>query len=154
SVRADVGGVAPPREVSEADETNNTRSLTIQIVRPDLVVQSVTAPAVSAPGANISATTVVKNLAATPGRAPATLVRWFLSRDTTPVVTNDQILGEAPLASLGGLTTASVTKLVTIPASTRPGRYRVKAKVNADGVVQETNATNDVGVQTAPIVIG
>ena len=64
-VRVDNAGA--PGSVIEADETNNGLAVPLTVVQPDLTVQSVTAtPPAIAPGANVSVTHVVKNVAVRP----------------------------------------------------------------------------------------
>src|SRR6185295_6238775 len=92
-VRADTGD-----EVAEASETNNVLATSaVQVVRADLAVQSVTAPAAAAPGQNVSVIHVVKNLALSPGSAPATTSRLYLSTDPALDVPGDTVLGDAPV---------------------------------------------------------
>src|SRR5262249_47168267 len=144
-VRADSGGSPPNGEVVEADEANNVRAVRLQIVRPDLTAQSVTAPPATKPGAGLAVGTGLTNVAAAPGRAPATAVRLFLSPTASLDVAQATLLGEAPVASLAGMAVATVTKVVTIPQATAPGRYWLLAQVNPDGVIQEAgDGSNNV----------
>ncbi len=70
--------------VSEADETNNVLMVPLTVVRPDLTVQSVTAtPLAIAPGANVSVTHVVRNVAVAAGVSAHDDSRLFLSTDAT-----------------------------------------------------------------------
>jgi subtilase family serine protease len=149
-VRADSAEV-----VSEANEANNAMSTAaIQVVRPDLTVLSVTAPAAAAPGANVSVTHVVKNLALAPGGAPATVSRLFLSADATLDGGDVQLGGDVPVGALAGGAQAAVMRSVAIPGGTAPGLYRVIAQTNATGTVVEANAGNNVEETATPIVIG
>ena len=76
-VRADITG-SSPQEVAEANEENNVLATpAIQVVQPDLTVLTVTAPAATAAGMNVSVSHVVKNLIAGhgPGRRIGLTVR-------------------------------------------------------------------------------
>src|SRR4029079_601771 len=135
-VRADSRG-----EVSEAAEANNVlATAAVQVARPDLAVQSVTAPAVASPGTNVSITHVVKNLAVTAGAAAASTSRLYLSADPVLDVPSDTVLGDAPVGPLAGGAMATVTKTVQIPAGTAPGVYWILAQANVTNAVSEADA--------------
>ena len=155
-VRADIIGSAPG-EVAEANEANNILVVPLTVVRADLVVTSVTAPAVAAAGTNVSITHVVKNLAAVAGGAPATSSRLFLSADATLDGSDVQLGGDLQVGALAGGATATVTKSVLIPSGTAPGRYFVIAQANATGTVVEADDTtlpNTNNRKATPIIIG
>ncbi len=155
-VRADTAGT--PGEVVEANEGNNERATAaIQVVKADLTVLSVTAPAVMAPGMNVSVSHVVKNLAPAAGKAPGSTSRLYLSTDATLEVGSDTVLGDAPVGALAGLALATVPRTVTIPGVTAPGQYWIFAQANFNGVVQEADSptlANNVKGTTAPILVG
>lgn len=152
-VRADLGGETP-----EADEANNLRAtVTIQVVRPDLTVLSVAAPATTAPGRNVSVSHVVRNLAPAAGVAPGSTTRLYLSADPTLDVPADVALADAPVAALAGGGTATVTRAVQIPPATPPGLYWVIAKANATSSLLEVDSpgqANNVTATAAPLTIG
>jgi subtilase family serine protease len=150
-VRADVDGV-----VTEAHEANNTRAVPVTVARADLAVTVVTAPAVSAPGATVSVTHVVRNVAPPGGGAPATTSRLFLSADDS-LDAADVALLDVPVGPLAGGVQVALARDVQIPAGTAPGRYRILAQANALNTVLEADSpapANNVRASTAPIVIG
>jgi subtilase family serine protease len=156
-VRADITG-SSPQEVAEANEGNNTlATAALRVVRPDLAVLSVTAPGVTAPGANVSVSHVVKNLAVAVGRASASTSRLYLSPDATLDMGSDVVLGDVAVGALAGGTLATVPTKVTIPGGTAPGRYWIIAQANATNTVQEVDSptqTNNVKATATPIIIG
>jgi subtilase family serine protease len=150
-VRADSGG-----EVIEADEDNNVRATasTISVVRPDLIVTTVTAtPAVIAPGANISVTHTVRNIAPAAGIAPATVSRLYLASSASPVIAGQPVLGDVSVPPLAGGATATVTRSIQVPAVTAPGKYWIIADANATDAALETSSLN-AQVTTSPILVG
>ncbi|HXU84469.1 MAG TPA: CARDB domain-containing protein [Verrucomicrobiae bacterium] len=156
-VRADISGGAP-QEVVEASETNNAlATAAIQVVQPDLSVQSMTAPAVAGPGMNVSVSHVVKNLALVAGGAVASTSRLYLSSDPTLDDPGDVVLGDVAVGPLPGGAMATVTRTVQIPPSTRPGLYWVIAKANVTGVVPEADSptqANNVKPTATPMIVG
>lgn len=156
-VRADSTG-GPPQEVAEADEANNVLATpAIQVARPDLAVLSVTGPATTAPGRNVHVSYTVKNTALPPAVAPASRTRLYLSPDARLDVPGDVAVGEAPVRALAGGTQAAVTRAVTIPAGTSPGRYWILVRANATNTVPEADApglANNVRATATPILIG
>jgi subtilisin len=141
--------------VLEADETNNTRlTNVVNVVRPDLTVQSVTfTPAASKANGSVSITHSVKNLSPAPGTAPASFSSLFLSS------VNNSVVGAIPLANvsvaqiLGG-GTAKVVSPVTIPVGTAPGLYYALAHVDAPDNILEANENNNLGASATRIVVG
>jgi subtilisin family serine protease/uncharacterized membrane protein len=156
-VRADTTGSAP-QEVGEADEGNNTRATAaMRVVRPDLTVLSVRAPGIMAPGQNVGVSHVVKNLAAVVGGAAASTSRLYLSTDATLHEGSDRVLGDMTVNALTGGAQAAVTRTVTIPATTAPGRYWLIAQANATDVVEEADApgqANNWKATATPVIVG
>ena len=146
-VQADLGG-----DVAEADETNDLRMIPLSVVRPNLTVLSITAPAAAAAGANVSVTHVVRNLAAAAGAAPATVSRLFLSADNTLDGGDVQLGGDVPVGALAGMAQASLTRSVQIPPGTAPGLYFLFARADALGAAVESDEANNE--LSRPIVVG
>ena len=144
--------------VPEADETNNGLAVPLTVVRPDLTVQSVTAtPLAIAPGANVSVTHVVKNVALAAGAASAPTTRLYLSTDATLDDPGDLVLGDVAVGALAGGAMATVTKSVQIPAGTAPGRYWVIARANATNSVLEADSpgqANNMKATATPVIVG
>ncbi len=155
-VRADSAGT--PGAVIEANEDNNTKATAaISVVRPDLTVLSVTAPAVTAPGANVSVSHVVKNLAPAAGGAPGTTSRLYLSTDATLDVGTDAELVDVVVGVLAGGAMATLPKTVAIPGGTTPGRYWIIAQANATNTVREADSpaqANNWKATATPIIVG
>jgi subtilase family serine protease len=150
-LRADDGGA-----ITEADETNNTRATAaIQVVRADLTVPLVTVtPLVAAPGANVSVSQTIKNLALAAGAAPATTSRLYLSDSSVPDVTGKPVLGDVAVPPLGGGAMTVLTRSVQIPPGTVPGKYWIFAQANATGSVVEAASGNNLTGTASPIVVG
>jgi subtilase family serine protease len=133
--------------VTEADETNNSKSAVIKI-SPDLIVSVLTGPKTAAAGAIITLSDTTKNQGQ--GSAIATKTRFFLSANTT-WERADPLLGERSVVSLASGQTSSGTTSVTIPAGTAPGSYYILAVADADAEVSESSETNNI--KTLPITI-
>ena len=153
-VIADVGNT-----VAETNEANNTRLAgnTFTVGRADLTVASVTfAPAAIAAGgagANVSITHVVRNRAAGPGTAPASLSHLYLS-STNASASAVADLGVVGVPALAAGSAAGVTKTVLVPGSVPPGRYLVLAQADAPEALAEGDEGNNVGVSAARLVVG
>ena len=132
--RADDGGV-----VTEAVETNNTLSRPIMI-GPDLVISALSAPATAAAGTKISINDTTSNQGG--GAALASTTRFYLSATQTlgPAAVS---LGARSVAIVGAGASRSGSTQVTIPTGTASGSYFIIAVADADGLVAETNETNN-----------
>jgi len=111
-------------------------------LRPDLTIPTVTfTPAAITPGANITVTHVVKNLALAPGNAPLSASRLLLSTDQT-VAGQVVDLGTAnvPAITAGGMTT--VTRSATVPPGLAPGLYYVLARADDPDAIVEPNSSS------------
>jgi subtilisin family serine protease len=144
--------------VSESDESvvltiaantaytvGSANSATVTIVSddlpPDLIVVSVSAPAIAGADTNIVVTDTTKNQGT--GSSVASTTGFFLSTNLN-VDAADVFLGsrEVPLLSTGATDVSSTT--LRIPASTTTGSYYVLAKADSDGGVPEDKETNNV----------
>ena len=151
-VRADIAGGAAG-EVSEADEANNTRAVTVNVVRADLTVVSVTAPARGAPGMNVSVSHVVRNLAPAAGAAPASTSRLYLSADGI-LDGGDPTLLSVPVTTLAGGAQTTLTRSVQLPPGTAPGLYWIIALADVTDAVVESNEGNNAKATLLPIIVG
>ena len=106
----------------------------------DLVVLTLTVPSSAAAGASISVSDTTKNQG--PGAAEATLTRFFLSKDAV-LDGADILLGSRPVPSLAPAAASTAATSLMIPADTAAGRYYVLARADSDGVVSETNESNN-----------
>ena len=126
-------------EVSETNDGNNVRSLTVE-VGPDLSVQSVTAPAVGAPGGTLTVNEVTRNEGG--GHASQSETAFYLSSNSTWDVA-DTLLETRDIPSLGPGATNTGSITLTIPSSAAVGNYFVIAKADRSGAVTEVLETNN-----------
>ncbi len=134
--------------VAESIETNNTRTTSITIPFPDLLVSALSATTSALPGATITVTDTTKNYGT--GLAPASTTFVYFSVDSI-LGSGDTLIGNRPVGVLGGGTSSAGSTVVTIPADATPGtRYLI---VRADGgqAVAESIETNNT--MTASITI-
>jgi subtilase family serine protease len=129
---------------AEALETNNTsaRSLTLG---PDLVSSALTVPASAGAGSAIIVTDTVANRGG--GAAGASTTRFYLSANTA-LDAGDVALGGS--RAVGGLApdgTSAGSAAVVVPAGTATGSYYLLAKADADGMVPESQETNNVAAR-------
>src|SRR5207248_9730161 len=160
-VRADITG-APPGEVSEANESNNTRAIALRVVQPDLLVQSVTAtssvaatPSAGAPGLPMTVRATIKNQAVAGGTAPPTVLRLYLSSDATLDGGDPQLGDDVPVPAIAGGGVVTLSRVVPIPDTTLTGQYYVIAQVNATNTVIEADSpaqSNDVKPTLTPLI--
>jgi len=134
-VKADADDV-----LDENNETNNTAVRSIR-VGPDLVLQSVSAPASGGTGSTIVVTDTTQNSGG--GPAAASVVRFYLSANSVLDSGDTLLNGSRSVGPLdpGASSTGSTT--VTIPASTVAGSYYIIAKADADNTVAETSEFNN-----------
>lgn len=144
--------------VAEAVEGNNTRATAAtRVVRPDLTVVSVRAPAVTAPGMSVNVSHAVRNLSKKPGAAPGSTSRLYLSGAAALGMGNDTVLADVAVAPVAGGATRTVTAPVQIPPGTAAGQYWVIAQANATSAVQEADSptqSNNTKAAPTPILVG
>ncbi len=102
-------------------------------------MSSITALASAPQGATITVTTTTKNNGA--GAAEASTTRLYLSTNTT-YDAGDTELGSRSVPAVAAGTSNAGSTSVTLPAGIT-GAYYIIAKSDADGVVAETNETNN-----------
>ena len=123
----------------ENQEGNNTSARTLT-VGPDLIVSTLTVPAVAAPGAAVVADYTVRNQGAS--LAAASTLRFFWSANSA-LDAADTPLAQADLAPIGGAGTLSGQATLTIPAGAATGTYYVIADADSLKVVPESSETNN-----------
>ena len=134
---------------AESNETNNVRADSIHIGPPDLVVSAVAAPALGGAGQSVTVTDTTRNQAGT-GPAPASITRFYLSRDAV-LDASDVLLGSRNVAALQpGESSAGSTSL-PIPASTGAGAWWILAKADGGDSIAETVETNNTRSDTITI---
>ena len=135
-------------EVVEDNEDNNLRSVRLTIVKPDLVVSAVTAPATGTIGGTLAVNTTIRNL--TTGQVSTGFtVGIFLSTDATVDPAVDLRIGSRTIDRLAGSGTSSASTTVNIPPDLVPGSYFVGALADVDHVVPEGNTSNNTRVAAA-----
>jgi subtilase family serine protease len=149
---ADVSG-----QVTESDENDNTRAVAIQLVLPDLTVPSVTVtPLRSGPGANLTVTHTVRNLALSPANAPVSTSGIYLATNQS----FSSVLGgrlaqvAVPALAAGATSTAITATSVAIPGGAAPGNYYVLVRANDTSAFAEVTTANNAGASAAAIVLG
>jgi subtilase family serine protease len=133
--------------VAETSEANNTFVAYITI-GVDLVVSSLTVPAIGGAGFAMTLTDTTRNQGS--GTAPASTTTFYLSSDTLLDGT-DVVLGSraVPVLASGASDTGSVT--VTIPAGVATGTYFVFAKADSGSVVSEVSEGNNTAFRTIKV---
>ena len=137
-------------DVAEDNEANNTRSVPLTIVQPDLVVSAVTAPATGTIGGTLAVNTTVNNLTAGPVSATFTVGIFLTSSNTSVDPAVDRRVGSRIIPGLGAKATSSGSTTVNIPPDLVQGSYFVGAVADVDGVVPEGNVSNNSRVARTP----
>ncbi len=131
--------------IDESLETNNTLARAITI-GPDLRVSSVSVTFTVPAGSTVSVTDVVQNQGGEP--AVATTTRFYLSTNVSLDATDVSLDASRSVPALAAGASSTGSTPVTIPAGTSPGYYYVIAVADADGVVAESQETNNTGTRT------
>jgi subtilisin family serine protease len=116
---------------------------------PDLVVATMTAPAIGGADSDVVVTDTTKNQGAGPSLPSKT--GFYLSTNTT-LDAADQWIGERILSSIGAGVSAQASTTLHIPPSTATGLYRILAKADWDNTITESSETNNL--RTSVIQIG
>jgi subtilase family serine protease len=128
-------------DVKESDETNNTASITITVIGPDLTITQVSGPANATFGQYITVNNTVTTAA--DGGKPGTVdVHLFLSTDN--VITSDDIyLGGRHVYDLAPGASSSDATTVLIPYDLKRGTYYIGAIADYQDYVNESNEANN-----------
>jgi subtilase family serine protease len=131
--------------VAETQESNNARSMTIQI-GPDLGISSISSLPSTPAGGTFTITETVNNRGA--GAAPASRVRYYLSTDVLLNAAVDTLLsaGRDVPALAAGASSAGSTVL-TLPTGIAAGQYFIIAMADGDQTVREAVETNNTAVR-------
>ena len=116
---------------------------------PDLVVATMTAPAIGGADSDIVVTETTKNQGS--GASLPSKTGFYLSVNTT-LDGADQWIGERTVSSLGPGAAAQASTTLHIPPSTATGLYRILAKADWDDTLNESSETNNI--RTIVIQIG
>ena len=128
-------------QVAESLENNNTTSRTIKI-GGDLVVTSLTAPAMAGAGTVISVTDTTSNQGT--ATVAASTTRFYLSANWQLDGGDTQLDGIHAVPQLDASGASTATTFLTIPAGTLSGAYYLLAVADAAGVVAETSESNNI----------
>lgn len=131
-------------QVSETNETNNVASTSLRVVQAgvDLVInQNSLSRLVLAPSSSFTAYSNISNQGTT--AAASSSVGYYLSTDAT-LGSSDVLLGFSSGGYLSAGDYGNRSALLTIPAATTAGSYYVLFVADHQGVVAETNETNNV----------
>jgi subtilase family serine protease len=133
--RADDGGVVP-----ENLENNNVKASAAVQAGPDLVVSALSGPSSAAAGGAVALSVTTKNQGG--AAAPSSSTALYLSSNVF-LETSDPLLGSRTVPALGAGAGDAASVPVTIPASTVPGLYYIIAKADSNGMVAETQESNN-----------
>ena len=141
--------------VDESDEGNNctaTPGATVTVTRPDLVVNTVSAPPATARrGGKFAVTSTAQNPGAVASGSSTT--RYHLSLDGVKGAGDKLLTGSRKVSALAPGASQSGTVTVTVPTSTGLGTYFLLACADDLSKVVETNETNNCTVSTNPVTI-
>jgi len=126
--------------VEDDDANNGLAGTALVVIRPDLVVTSLVAPATAPSGSAISTTTTEKNQGAV--ASTSNYVKLYLSTDAT-ITAADTYLGQYSQAALAVGAGADKTLSVTIPAATAAGSYHLGAIADANNSNAESDESNN-----------
>ena len=134
--------------VVETQESNNTKSRTIQ-VGGDLVVTAITAPPEAGAGTSIVVGDTTTNQGS--GAVGSSTTRFYLSENTQLDTSDVLLAGGRAVPELGAGSGNTGTITVAIPAGVPTGSYFLIAKADADGVVAETQEGNNTRLRSVAI---
>jgi len=116
---------------------------------PDLAIAALSVPATAGAGATITVADTTQNQGEGPAAASATTL--YLSTNTT-LDGADVALGSRTVEPLAAGATSAGSTAVAIPVSTGVGLFYVIARADADGVIAETQESNNTSYK--PIRVG
>jgi subtilase family serine protease len=125
---------------AEPSETNNELARSIR-VGPDLMVSSLTVPAMAGPGDAVTISDTIRNQGG--GAAGATATRFYLSANSTLDSSDVLLSGSRNVPALAPGETSTGSSTVVIPPQTAAGSYYVIARADAGEAVTETSETNN-----------
>ena len=153
SAVADPDNVIPEASGNDSPALNGRVATTIiTVIRPDLQVSSFTGPPRAARGGLATVTATVRNAAASPGTAPASSLRFYLSDDQTLDGADLELAPARAIPALGPGATSPAATTLAIPASATTGSKFLLARADALDQVTEADETNNVAV--LPIEVG
>lgn len=136
-------------QVAESNETNNTRSKSLD-VGPDLIITVFSGPPTGGAGSTFTVSDTTRNQASVAGGASTT--GFYLSTDAVFDPAADVRIGSRALPALGAKKTHAGNTSVTIPPATPSGNYFLIAVADADQQLNEGVETNNTA--SSAIIIG
>jgi subtilase family serine protease len=137
--------------VSETLETNNTKSRAI-LIGPDLTISNLIVSAVSVPaGGAVNVTDTVTNQGA--GVAPPSMTLFYLSKNGALDAADIALTPGRSVPEIAAGAANAGTTPVVIPLTTTPGSYYVLAKADGDGLIGESQETNNVSSRGITVTI-
>jgi hypothetical protein len=115
-------------------------SFTLATASADLLVSALSGPSASAAGATLTVSETTKNQGS--GTAGASTTKFYLSTNTT-FEAQDLLLGSRAVPTLAAGVSNAGSTTVTLPITMAVGSYYLLARADANGVVPETNETNN-----------
>lgn len=153
SAVADPGNTIPELGGNDSVTSNGrVAARTINVVRPDLQVFRLTGPARAGRGGAISVTTVVRNAALSPGMAPPSTLKFYLSADDAVDPLDVELPPARVIPALGPGGTSTLTTTLLIPATASVGPSFIVARADALDAVIESDEGNNVAA--LPLEIG
>lgn len=140
--------------VVEADEANNcaASATTLLVTHPDLVTTSVSNPPGSAaPGATLTVTDTVRN--ASPVGAGYSTTRYYLSADALKSAGDVLVTAVRTVLPIAAGATSTGSRVMTIPAATPVGTYRVLACADDTLQINESDESNNCLASSTSMVV-
>ncbi|HXW06250.1 MAG TPA: CARDB domain-containing protein, partial [Vicinamibacterales bacterium] len=128
-----------PAQLTELNEGNNLRSVSVRI-GPDLTVSALSAPAAVGAGGSFVVTDTTANTGG--GGAGSSQTRYYLSANSL-LDAADPAIGSRGVGTLAPGATHSGTATLTVPAGTETGLYYLFAKADGGDVVTEAIENNN-----------
>lgn len=136
--------------IIETQENNNVRNSGPVRVGPDLIVSTLSVPAVGGAGATVTILDTTKNQGAGAVAAPSSSTAIYLSTNAI-FDAADRLLGSRGVPALASGATDSGSTPVLIPSDTVTGTYFVFGKADANNAVVESLETNNTTIATIRI---
>ena len=128
--------------VTEGQESNNAlcSSVLFSVAPADLTVKSMIVPKQGLTGANLNLSATVQNLGA--GKVSSFNTGFYLSGDAN-ITTADLRLAAISISTLEGNASGTVTAVVAIPPTLKPGVYYMGAVADYSNLRPESNENNN-----------
>jgi subtilase family serine protease len=138
------------KAVAETLESNNSRAAIVRI-GPDLNFASASSPSTAVAGTAVTVTAAVRNSGG--DTAAASVVRFYLSNDTSFDAGDLELSGSWNVPALAPDATRSAATIVTIPAG-KTGTSYLLLVADSGQAVAESNEANNVAARLVQIAAG